>query len=183
MLQCWYVLAVVSEGWCLERVWTPLEPSALQWLQTTGTITGSTGLDPPVVHCSLSASSGMISTEHTGSLGFKAGNKWFIFSIFLAVCPSVGQSVYLNISIIVLRQCILITFPDFSFSNPMRLAFDFKWDVSTTTGWTAMTFGADITSPNRINCNDLCDPLTFNLVPSSVQQSELSNALVYYLQN
>lgn len=32
-----------------------------------------------------------------------------------------------------------------------------------TTGWIAMTFGTDIQGSQRMNPNDLCDPLTFSV--------------------
>ncbi len=37
------------------------------------------------------------------------------------------------------------------------------WNISTTVGWIATKFGANIHDPLRMKCNNFTDPLTFHL--------------------
>lgn len=52
-----------------------------------------------------------------------------------------------------------------------------EWNVTTAIGWIIMKFDTDIHVPLRMNINKFCDPLTFDLTPSSGQN--LSNTLFY----
>ncbi len=45
--------------------------------------------------------------------------------------------------------------------------------------WIAVKFGTHVHASLRINCNNFGDPLTFNLAPSSGQNFNLCNTLVY----
>ena len=68
----------------------------------------------------------------------------------------------------------------FSSSTAMRLTFVFfLWNVSTTIGYIAMTFGTDTHIHFRVHYYHFGDSLDFDLVPSSGQTFNLNNTVVY----
>ncbi len=52
--------------------------------------------------------------------------------------------------------------------------------TKTNIRWIAIKFGTDIQVPLRMNCNHFDEPLTFHIAPSSGQNFNLSNTLVYH---
>lgn len=65
-------------------------------------------------------------------------------------------------------------------STIMNAAFGPDWNISTTTGWIAMTFFCThIHDPQRVNPHGFDGPLTLPLVLSSGHNLNLSNTFIY----
>lgn len=57
--------------------------------------------------------------------------------------------------------------PDCSSCTTMTSTFLFSALNILKTGWIAMKFGTDSYVPHRMDCNNLGNPLTFDVVPST----------------